>query len=335
MAKKAKKEKAEVAVSQKAEIVMLPQMNMQELITKAIEQGSALEVLDRLCGMRDRLKVEVAREAYFGDLARFQSECPIIKKAKQVKDKSGKPRYKYAPLEVIVEAVREPLEKHGFSYTIQTEQSEGSVTATCIAHHAGGHSESSTFTIPIDKDAYMNDAQKTASAMTYAKRYSFCNAFGIMTGDEDDDARGTDPAHASGSDTQTESKAQPQQNSPAGSSQSAKPAEQPAEKPKGRTTEEHIVSIKAHFKLFSDAYGEEQASAELLGVTEFEATDRKTGEKTGEIIAGYTTPEGLEEKAREKGFDKTARRVQVVCHKFENAWKAALKKEEDADNIPF
>src|SRR3990167_3791525 len=35
----------------------------------------------------------------------------------------------------------------------------------------------------------MNAAQKVASALTYAKRYAFCNAFGILTGDADDDAR--------------------------------------------------------------------------------------------------------------------------------------------------
>jgi len=36
----------------------------------------------------------------------------------------------------------------------------------------------------------MNDAQKIASALTYSKRYAFCNATGIMTGDEDQDGNG-------------------------------------------------------------------------------------------------------------------------------------------------
>ena len=38
------------------------------------------------------------------------------------------------------------------------------------------------------KTAMMNAPQQTAATMTYAKRYAFCNAFGIMTGDEDTDA---------------------------------------------------------------------------------------------------------------------------------------------------
>ena len=36
----------------------------------------------------------------------------------------------------------------------------------------------------------MSGPQQIGSATTYAKRYSFCNQFGIMTGDEDDDASG-------------------------------------------------------------------------------------------------------------------------------------------------
>ena len=46
----------------------------------------------------------------------------------------------------------------------------------------------STFKVPIDKEGYMNAPQKFASALTFAKRYAFCNAFGILTGDEDDDS---------------------------------------------------------------------------------------------------------------------------------------------------
>ena len=45
--------------------------------------------------------------------------------------------------------------------------------------------------MPIDKDGFMNTPQKFASALTYAKRYAFCNAFGILTADEDDDTAKT------------------------------------------------------------------------------------------------------------------------------------------------
>jgi hypothetical protein len=104
-------------------------------------------------------------------------------------EKGGGIRYKYAPLDVIVEEVRDILEENGFSYTLATEQTADSVTAICNSHHLAGHSESTRLTAPIDHEAYMNEPQKVASALTYASRYAFRNAFGIMTGDDDDDAQ--------------------------------------------------------------------------------------------------------------------------------------------------
>ena len=35
----------------------------------------------------------------------------------------------------------------------------------------------------------MSQTQVEAAALTFAKRYAFCNAFGILTGDEDTDAK--------------------------------------------------------------------------------------------------------------------------------------------------
>jgi len=139
--------------------------------------------------MRTQLKEENAREEFFISLAKFQSEIPTIKKTKIVKDKDGTVRYKYAPLESIVEQVKELLETNGFSYTLKSKQTPiTSVTVVCEAHHSFGHVENTEITVPIDQKAYMNDVQKIGAAVTYAKRYSFCNAFGIMTGDEDTDA---------------------------------------------------------------------------------------------------------------------------------------------------
>ncbi len=59
---------------------------------------------------------------------------------------------------------------------------------SCHIHHSLGHTEATSFTVPIDPEDRMKAAQRVASSLTYAKRYAFCNGFGIMTGDEDDDA---------------------------------------------------------------------------------------------------------------------------------------------------
>ena len=64
--------------------------------------------------------------------------------------------------------------------------------------------------MPVDAGAYMNEAQKAASALTFAKRYSFCNAFGILTGDEDDDS-----VVSGDKETETETIARPTTGGPA------------------------------------------------------------------------------------------------------------------------
>jgi len=57
-----------------------------------------------------------------------------------------------------------------------------------IVHHDAGHEEESSFSVPIDTESFMNAPQKVGSARTFAMRYAYCNAFGILTSDEDDDA---------------------------------------------------------------------------------------------------------------------------------------------------
>lgn len=160
------------------------------LIAKAIEKGLPVETMEKLLAMRRELRAEAARDDYFIALAKFQKMCPVIIKTQSVYDGNGKLRYRYAPLDSIVAQVKDDLEVCGFSYQIKTKQTETLFTAICESHHVSGHSESTNFTVPIDPKGYMNAAQKVATAQTYAKRYAFNNAFGIMTGDEDTDGNG-------------------------------------------------------------------------------------------------------------------------------------------------
>lgn len=159
----------------------------QALISQAIDKNTPIETMERLLAMRKELKKEAARDAFFKALAGFQAECPIIEKKTPVYNK-GKVRYKYATLDDIVSQVKALLLKHGFSYIIKSIQDDKGVGAICRAFHELGHAEESEFKVPIDAAAYMNVAQKVASALTFSKRYAFCDIFGIMTGTGDDDA---------------------------------------------------------------------------------------------------------------------------------------------------
>lgn len=168
---------------------MPPPATAEVLIAQAIDKGVTVDTMERLLAMRRELKAEAAKEAFDRSMSAFQSECPVIEKSKKVLNKDGQSvRYAYAPLDAIVTQVRGLLKVHGFGYRIVPEVTESQVAATCVVTHELGHSESASFKVPIDKDSYMNLPQKFASALTFAKRYAFCSAFGIMTGDEDDDA---------------------------------------------------------------------------------------------------------------------------------------------------
>ncbi|HSW61745.1 MAG TPA: ERF family protein [Dissulfurispiraceae bacterium] len=159
----------------------------QALIASAIDKGTPIEVMEKLLNMRDRIRAEQAEMAFREAMKNFQDECPVIKKKKKVLNKnSTTERYRYAPLEDILKQVRPLLSKHGFSYTFTTQQDGTSVTVTCRAHHEAGHTEESSFSVPAEFE-HMTKQQESGSALTYAKRYSFCNAFGIMTGDDDND----------------------------------------------------------------------------------------------------------------------------------------------------
>ena len=159
------------------------------LIAQALATGASAEVMEKLFALRAKIKAEQAREAFMQALADFQSEAKTIDKTKKVMNKDGRTvRYQYAPLEAIIAQIRGSLAKNGLSYTWDVKNDSGAITAVCSITHRLGYSQSSEFKIPIDTEGYMTAPQKVASALTFAKRYSLCNALGISTGEEDTDA---------------------------------------------------------------------------------------------------------------------------------------------------
>jgi hypothetical protein len=156
----------------------------EDLIAMAIQSGTSVESLEKLLAMKERMDAKIAKEAFNADMAEFQNDCPVI-----AKNRSVEGSYKYATLDSIISQVKGLLKEHGFSYAIQTETGDNKVKITCVAKHIAGHSESSSVEVPLGtKTRLMSDTQVVAAAMTFAKRYAFCNAFGILTGDEDSDA---------------------------------------------------------------------------------------------------------------------------------------------------
>lgn len=165
-----------------------PDTSVDTFISQAIAGNLPVETMEKLFALRERVKAEAAREAFVKSMAMFQSNCPVIIKTKRVNNKSGELRYMFAPIDSIVEQIKKPLGDANLAYTFTVKNEKGLVTAICKVTHVLGHSEESSFEIPIDEEGYMTAPQKVASALTFAKRYALCNALGISTGDEDTDA---------------------------------------------------------------------------------------------------------------------------------------------------
>lgn len=163
---------------------------VQMLISQAINNNTPVETMEKLLAMRRELRAEKAKEAFDQALSNFQSECPVIEKRKKVYEKGSttKVRYSFSPLDDIVEQVKPFLGKNGLSYTFKTIQTDKVIGIICKATHKMGHSEETEFSVPIGSESFMSEVQKFGARITFAKRYAFCNAFGILTGDEDIDA---------------------------------------------------------------------------------------------------------------------------------------------------
>lgn len=160
---------------------------IENLISQAITKKVPVETMERLLAMRKQLKDEWAKEQYDRAMAKLQRELPVIEKKSEAGNNNF--NYKYAPLEYINEKTKKPIADNGFSYYFDTEEDVNFMTIYCHTTHEAGFTKTSKFRVPIDKSARMNATQQYGSALTYGKRYCFCNAFGIVVGGEDNDAQ--------------------------------------------------------------------------------------------------------------------------------------------------
>ncbi len=166
--------------------------DLRDLFQRAVEKDG-VEAIKALQEMHESICARNAKFAFDEAMKAFQMECPQIKKSKA----GAQNRYRYAPLDVIVRTVKGLVSKHGFSYTINTSVTpDKSVKATVTVTHEAGHSITADFECPIDdreSNKLMTAPQKYGAATTFAKRYAFTNAFGILTTEEDTDG-GAAPA---------------------------------------------------------------------------------------------------------------------------------------------
>lgn len=106
----------------------------------------------------------------------------LVKAQAQIKGalkENVNPHFKsrYADLESVVDAIREPLASNGLCFVQSV--SDGHIH-TIICHTSG---EQMVSTVPFV--GQMPDMQKLSSALTYARRQGLCTAFGVPQVDDD------------------------------------------------------------------------------------------------------------------------------------------------------
>lgn len=177
-------------MKQPSEDLSLPQKIEKKediMLEKAIERGLDVSTIEKLIELREKLIKEQARQEFIRALSLFQSKIPEIPKDKSVLNKDGTVRYRYCSYDKIVSAIKPFLAECGLSYRYETSFADGKLTIHCIIQHQSGHSEKTSFTIPVDTSPHMTEIQRFGSTITYARRYALCLALGLAT-EEDTDA---------------------------------------------------------------------------------------------------------------------------------------------------
>jgi len=150
----------------------------------------SVQAVRELCGLVREVRADKARQEYNQALAAFQMEIANVQATRTVPNDDGTIRYVFAPIEEIMEATREARIRHGFSISFaQDVAGPDRLVGICTLHHAGGHSESTRFTVRIGKGPpKTSEPQADAAAYTLASRYALLAALGLPV-QKDTDAR--------------------------------------------------------------------------------------------------------------------------------------------------
>lgn len=159
-----------------------------EMLQAAVQMGAdGRESLSLLRDMQQDERAQWARSEYFAALARFQGLLGPIPRDRDVKNRDGTIRYRYATLDQILKHIREPMTACGLSWRwAPSPPTDEGAEIVCVITHVGGHSEETRILIPGITAGGTNAAQDAGGANTYGRRYSLINALGIQATDDND-----------------------------------------------------------------------------------------------------------------------------------------------------
>jgi len=154
------------------------------LMSKAIESGASIENLEKLMDLQERFERKEAAKAFFMAMNKFQANKPQIVKTSAVVY-GGQTKFKFAALAKIQKAIDPVLSECGLSYAWKQTGLNGKIKVVCTVSHIDGHSESTDLEGSEDNSGGKNAIQSVGSAVSYLKRYTLMNAFGLSSDDDD------------------------------------------------------------------------------------------------------------------------------------------------------
>jgi hypothetical protein len=165
------------------------------MLSKAIEQGASIEVLERLMNLSERHEANIARNAFNAALTRAKGEIPVILKNRTVDftSQKGRTHYKYEDLAEIERTARPILSKYGLDYRFETKMDGSNIIVTCVVFHEAGHSVENSLPGPRDESGSKNYLQSMGSTLTYLQRMTLKASLGLSSS-EDDDAKASGTA---------------------------------------------------------------------------------------------------------------------------------------------
>lgn len=171
------------------------------LLRMAIEKGYAPEAITAFVDLVNRQEDRAAKAGFTRALIAFRAEAPIVYKGSLVdfvsKRTGERTHYKFASIDEIEDAIADPLNRHGLTYTFAeaAEAGPGKIRIVCRVRHVAGYSEDTPITLPMPSDMRANETQKAIAGISYGQRKCLCMALGLRIKGEDDDGQSL---HATG-----------------------------------------------------------------------------------------------------------------------------------------
>jgi hypothetical protein len=159
-----------------------------ELIQSAVmTKGGTIENLREMLAIQKEYEANEAKKAYTSALSAFKCEVPHVGRDRTNKQYNNK----YSSKGNLLQTITPVLSKFGFSvsfsYANSKEGTDHWVNVTCILTHQLGHSESNSFSAPMDVSGAKNPIQGLKSTTTYLEKLLFAGILGIESTEERDD----------------------------------------------------------------------------------------------------------------------------------------------------